>query len=197
MIPFPDKKYKIIYADPPWSYNNTLDPNRRLPYQTMTIDQIKSLPVNDISDKDCILFIWGVFPQPREVLDVIESWEFEYKTVAFLWIKKYPNSGTWFKGMGSWTRSNGEPCHIAIKGKPKRYDKGIQQIVVSPTTSFNFLRNPNHSKKPDEVRQRIIKMCGDLPRIELFARTKIHGWDTWGNDEKLTHEPLESFSRLH
>ena len=99
-----------------------------------------------------------------------------------------------FKGLGSWTRSNSEPCFIAVKGKPQRLDKGMSQIIESPTLSFNFLRNPNHSKKPDIVRKKIVQLCGDLPRIELFARTKIHGWDVWGNDPKLDNKPLEAFT---
>ena len=94
-------------------------------------------------------------------------------------------NGTNFMGMGNMTRANTEYCLIGKKGKTKRLDAGISQIIESI---------PNgHSKKPDQVRSRIIQLVGDLPRIELFARTRIHGWDTWGNDEKLQLKPLEHY----
>lgn len=187
MIPFPDKKYKIIYADPPWFYDDkALAGNRGAgcKYDLMTIDELCSLPVRDISDKDCVLFIWGTWTHNKEVHRLIESWGFEYKTVGFVWIKKFA-TGRNFMGMGRWTRANIEYCLIATKGKPKRIDAGISQIIESIPAK--------HSSKPDIVRKRIIELVGDLPRIELFARTKIHGWDTWGNDEKLNLQPLESF----
>jgi N6-adenosine-specific RNA methylase IME4 len=109
----------------------------------------------------------------REALDVIESWGFEYKTVGFTWIKKSKN-GNNSVGMGWYTRSNAEVCLLAKKGKPKVIDHGVRQVVES-------LRE-KHSKKPSEVRDRIVKLCGDIPRIELFARDKVKGWDSWGKE---------------
>lgn len=186
MIPFPDKKYKIIYADPPWHFNDRADTRGvENKYSTMFTEDICRLPVSQIADDDCVLFMWGVFPMLQDALDVVESWGFQYKTLGFIWVKKNP-TGRWFMGMGNWTRSNAEFCLIGTKGKPKRIDAGINQIIDSTIM--------DHSEKPDEVRKRIIKLCGDLPRIELFARTRIHGWDTWGNDEKLNLKPLESYS---
>ncbi len=185
---FPDKKYKIIYADPPWRYEDkALAGNRGvgLKYDLLSIDELKKLPVSDITDNDCILFIWGTWTHNKEVHELIESWGFEYKTVGFVWVKKYLNGKT-FLGMGRYTRSNTEYCLIATKGSTQRLDAGISQIIESTPK--------NHSRKPDIVRSKIIKLVGDLPRIELFARTKIHGWDTWGNDEKLQAQPLEVFS---
>lgn len=190
MIPFPDKKYKIIYADPPWSYDSGVSPTGGIwglakdHYQTMNLDEIISLPINQIADDDCFLFLWCVFPQLQEALDLIKSWGFEYKTVAFTWIKKNPN-GSNFIGMGWYTRANAEICLIARRGKIKVIDNSVKQIIE---TTYK-----NHSQKPSIVRNKIIQLCGDLPRIELFARTKVHGWDTWGNDEKLQLQPLESF----
>ncbi len=183
----PDKKYKIIYADPPWEYEDkALAGNRgaNCKYDLMSIDEICKLPVKEISDDDCILFIWGTWTHLKEIQTVIESWGFEYKTVGFVWIKKNIN-GTYFMGMGTKTRSNTEYCLIGIRGQIERLDAGISQIIDTIPK--------NHSQKPDEVRTKIIKLCGDLPRIELFARTKVHGWDVWGNDEKLDLQPLESF----
>ena len=181
------KKYKIILCDPPWQYNDkALAGNRGAgcKYDLLSIDEICKLPVNEIAEQDCILFIWGTWTHIKEIQQVIESWGFEYKTVGFVWIKKF-STGRNFMGMGTWTRANTEYCLIATKGKPKRIDGGISQIIESIPDK--------HSSKPDMVRTRIIQLCGDLPRIELFARTKVHGWDTFGNDEKLNNTPLEEF----
>ena len=190
MNDFPQKKYKIIYADPAWTYDDkALTGNRGAgcKYDLMTLEDICNLPVSQISDDDCILFIWGTWTHIKEVQQVIESWGFEYKTVGFVWVKKFA-TGKNFIGMGNWTRSNTEYCLIATKGNPKRINAGISQIIESIPDS--------HSSKPDMVRKRIIELVGDLPRIELFARTKVHGWDVWGNDEKLNLQPLESFYEM-
>ncbi len=185
---FPNKKYKIIYADPAWEYRDKAQSGKRgvnFKYDLMDLEKIKQLPVDTIADDDCILFIWGTWPQSKEVHEVIQAWGFEYKTLGFLWIKTYSNSAKFVIGMGNWTRSNSEYCLIAVKGKPRRINAGISQIIISTISE--------HSKKPDKVRTDIVKLCGDLPRIELFARTKVHGWDVWGNNEKLENQPLEDF----
>lgn len=178
-----NKKYNIIYADPPWDYYSAWKRKNsdsagiwglaRDHYNTMKIGDIKKLPVNDIACDDCFLFLWATFPQMPQALDVIESWGFEYKTVGFTWIKKSKN-GNNSVGMGWYTRSNAEVCLLAKKGKPKVIDHGVRQVVES-------LRE-KHSKKPNEVRDRIVKLCGDIPRIELFARDKVKGWDSWGKE---------------
>ena len=139
----------------------------------MNIDDIKNLPVKDIADDDCILFLWVTFPKLNECFEVIESWGFNYKTVAFTWVKKYKNGGN-FMGMGRWTRSNAEICLLATKGKPKRVNAGVRQIIESVPEK--------HSKKPDIVRDKIVELCGDLSRIELFARNESVKWETWGNE---------------
>ena len=193
VIPFPDKKYKIIYADPPWEYSS--DPNSKRGiwglahqrYDTLSVENLKNLPVKDIADIDCILFLWATFPNLQQALDLIKAWDFEYKTVAFVWEKFDKSNNTLKKyGLGWYTRSNAEIVMIGRKGKFDRKSASVQQIVKSTIGE--------HSRKPDEVRKRIVELCGDIPRIELFARTKIHGWDTWGNDEKLEYRPLEYFS---
>lgn len=187
-VQFPNKKYKIIYADPAWKYEDKANSGNRgvdFKYDTMSLEEICNLPVKEITDDNCILFIWGTWTHIKEVQKVIEAWGFEYKTVGFVWIKNY-SDGTHCIGMGNWTRANTEYCLIATKGKPQRLDAGISQIIESV--------NRQHSQKPNIVRDKIIKLCGDLPRIELFARTKVHGWDVWGNDEKLNSQPLEVFT---
>lgn len=186
MIPFPNKKYKIIYADPPWHFNDGADKRGvECKYSTMLTEDIKNLPVQSICDDDCVLFLWSVFPMLQEGLDVIKSWGFNYKTIGFTWGKLYPN-GKPFMGMGNWTRSNSEVCLLGVKGKPKRVNAGIRSLFLSVPE--------RHSKKPNGVRQNIVKLCGDIPRIELFAREAYEGWDNWGNDEKIQSQPLEVFN---
>lgn len=172
-----DKKYNIIYADPPWIYKDkALAGNRGAccKYNLMTINEIINLPINKISDKDCILFMWVTMPKLNECFEVIKSWGFKYKTCAFTWIKQNKKSESLFWGMGRWTRANAEICLIATKGKPKRISAKVHSVIISKIRE--------HSRKPDETRERIVQLCGDLPRIELFARQQVEGWDCWGNE---------------
>lgn len=169
------KKYNVIYADPPWRYQQkNLQGTAEKHYSTMSIDELCALPVEQIADKDCILFLWATFPMLAEALQLIKAWGFKYKTVAFVWLKKNKKSPTWFYGMGFWTRSNAEICLLAKRGKPKRKSAGVHQFIISPIEE--------HSKKPDETRDRIVELMGDVLRIELFARQKTPGWDVWGNE---------------
>jgi len=177
MIPFPDKKYQIIYADPAWSYNNFQGKGKShgdvsAHYKTLTVDEIKSLEISKISDDNCMLFLWVTYPNLIEGIDVLKAWGFEYKTVGFTWVKTNKN-GSYYSGLGFYTNSNAEICLIGRKGKFERNSKKVKQLVV------DNLRE--HSRKPDCIRDRIIELCGDLPRIELFARQKTPGWDVWGN----------------
>lgn len=193
MFELPKKKYKIIYADPPWEYSSDPKSKRGIwglahqQYSTMKMDDLMKLPVDTISDDDCILFLWATFPNLQQALDLIKAWGFEFKTVAFVWEKLSKTNNTTKKyGLGWYTRSNCEIVMLGRKGKFDRQSAAVQQIVKSTITK--------HSQKPDEVRKRILKLCGDIPRIELFARTRVHGWDVWGNDEKLKNPPLEAFT---
>ena len=186
-IPFPDKKYNIIYADPAWSYEDKAKSGNRgasCKYQTLSIEDIANLPVKNIASNDCVLFLWVTMPKLNEIWDVIDSWGFKYKTCAFTWIKKNKLQPTFFMGMGSWTRSNAELCLLATKGKPKRQNAGINSIIYKPIRE--------HSQKPKCVRDQIVKLCGDIPRIELFAREEIEGWDCWGNQtSKYTNKWIQ------
>lgn len=169
------KKYGIVYADPPWRYNNK--PNGRNPethYPTMPLEEIKALPVGNLADKDCALFLWVTLPKLRDSFEVLDAWGFRFKTVAFVWIKLNRYKDTIFWGMGYWTLSNAELCILATRGKPKRQRANIHQVILS--------RIEEHSKKPEEARLRIESLMGDLPRIELFARRTAPGWDVWGNE---------------
>ena len=175
-IPFPKRKYNIIYADPPWRYSDKgCNGNTADHYPTMALSDMRRLPVGDIAAKDCVLFMWATYPMMREALSLIDAWGFTYKSIAFQWVKQNRSGKGYFFGLGRWTRGNTEPCLIATKGKPQRVSNAVSQLVVSP------LRE--HSRKPDEVRDRIIElMGGDAPRIELFARETVPGWDCWGNE---------------
>lgn len=171
------KKYNVIYADPPWAYRAwSKKGNGRSAeshYSTMSIEDIKALPVGELADKDCALFMWITFPLLKEAWEVIEAWGFTYKSVAFVWIKQNKKSPSLFWGMGYWTRANAELCIIATKGSPKRMSRRVHQVIMTPIEE--------HSKKPEEARERIVELMGDVPRIELFERMKPEGWDVWGN----------------
>ncbi len=177
LLPFPDKKYQIIYADPPWCYKNYEDNTASRwvgnQYSIMNVEDICTLPIGDITNKDCALFLWTTPPTIQDAFKVIESWGFVYKTKAFCWVKRNKKADSFFWGMGYWTRSNTEDCILAVKGRPKRVSAGVHQVVYSPIRE--------HSRKPDEVRDRIVELCGDVPRIELFARERTRGWDSWGD----------------
>lgn len=172
-----DKKYNIIYADPPWQYKDKKNNDPRLggiTYPTMKVTDICKLPTNKLQCKDCILFLWVTMPMLKEGLQVIESWGFKYKTCAFTWVKKNPKNDGIYSGLGHWTNGNAELCLLATKGKPKRVAKNVKQIVLE--------HRSRHSEKPKVVRDRIVELMGDLPRIELFARQHADGWDCWGNE---------------
>ena len=176
-IPFPNKKYNIIYADPAWSYQDKAAAGNRgasFKYETQSQEWICNLPVNKIAADDCVLFLWVTMPKLNEVMEVIDSWGFTYKTAAFTWVKRNKIKPTWFMGMGGWTRANPEICLLATKGKPKRISASVLSVIDEPIE--------RHSKKPDCVRDKIVELCGDLPRIELFARQTAEGWDSWGNE---------------
>lgn len=170
-----DKKYNIIYADPPWKYNDKgCQGAAEKIYPVMTVDEMAALPIKEIADKDCVLFMWATYPKIQEALELIDKWGFTYKSIAFQWVKQNKSGNGYFFGLGRWTRGNSEPCLIATRGKPKRISASVGQLIFSP------LRN--HSQKPDETRERIVELLGDLPRIELFARQYADGWDCWGNE---------------
>lgn len=170
-------KYQIIYADPPWGFKGydlkkeARYVGNKYPVQSKT--WIEDLPIKEIADDNCILFLWCTMPKLNEVFDLFPKWGFEYKTVAFTWVKKN-KSGSNFWGMGRWTRANAEICLLATRGNPKRISASVHSVIESQIRE--------HSRKPDEARERILKLCGDIPRVELFAREKTDGWDIWGNE---------------
>ncbi|NAL20034.1 DNA methyltransferase, partial [Escherichia coli] len=136
------KTYNILYADPPWRYEQkAVQGAAEKLYPTMSIDELCALPVETLAEKDCLLFLWATFPQLPEALRLIKAWGFTFKTVAFVWLKLNRKSPTWFYGLGYWTRGNAEICLLAKRGHPKRYSKSVHQFIISPVEE--------HSKKPD------------------------------------------------
>lgn len=138
-------------------------------------EDIKSLNVASIADKDAILFLWTPWNVLPQVLETIKSWGFKYSSCGFNWIKMNKNNNSLFMGLGKWTRNNSEIRLIGIKGHPYKYKKSssVHEVIIS--------KREEHSKKPDEARNRIVELMGDLPKVELFARETFLGWDSLGN----------------
>jgi len=174
IIPLPEGKYNIIYADPAWEYWGGGYKNQSQHYNVMDYKDMMKIPIQDISADNCILFMWATFPALEQALELIKAWEFKYSTVGFVWVKSNQDKTGFAFGCGYWTRANTEICLIATKGSIERKDASISQIIYEPKRE--------HSRKPDVVRDKIIQLIGDLPRIELFARQKIEGWDSWGDE---------------
>ena len=193
--------YNIIYADPPWRFKNWsmaelakrgekwARRNGRSPYNVMDQADICAMPVESLAAKDCVLFMWATYPKLPEALEVISAWGFTYKTVAFTWTKLNPSGRGYHFGLGYWTRGNPEICMLATRGKPKRVNNSVANLLIWP--------RGKHSKKPDETRTRIVKLMGNLPRVELFARQTAPGWDSWGNEVKSDNNTIEVLGDPH
>ena len=175
-----DKKYNIIYCDPPWKYgcwyqSEKVKRNAADHYKVMPINEIKEIPVRNIKAKDSVCAMWVTFPCLIEGLELLKAWGFTYKTVLFTWVKRNKKCDTWFLGLGNYTRANAEICLLGTSGKGlPRISRSVRQLIDS--------RIEEHSKKPNEARERIVELFGDIPRIELFARQYADGWDCWGNE---------------
>ena len=181
MIPFPNKKYQIIYADPPWDFGGGgvyQDGGRKVrrtkdQYTLTKTKFLAELPVSEICDDDALLFMWTTDQHIPDALQLMEAWGFRYCTVAFYWVKKYATGSTCFN-VGCWTMKSVEQVLLGLRGKPMHLKKkrNVKQLVEAVRTK--------HSRKPDEVGSRIVELVGDIPRIELFARERVLGWDSWG-----------------
>lgn len=175
-LPVGERKYSVIYADPPWSFDvwsgAGKDRAAENHYPTMSQAEIEALPVASMAADDCALIMWAVMPQLPEALAVIKAWGFEYKTCAFVWVKTTQDGERPATGMGYWTRANAEVCLLATRGNPARINADVHQVVMSPRTE--------HSRKPDEIAARIERLLPG-PYLEMFARSPREGWDVWGN----------------
>lgn len=193
----PQGDYRVIVADPPWQFaawsHRGEGKGASQHYDCMTLEKLCALPVQNIAAEDAALFLWVVQPMLPEALKVIEAWGFEFRTVAFVWVKMPSSwSDAQFSlaprtrprmGLGYHTRSGCEQCWLALRGKGyKRQAQGIEQVLHAP------LRQ--HSRKPEEIMARIEALVGDVPRVELFARRKRAGWDVWGNETERFHNAV-------
>ncbi len=179
-------KFNVIYADPAWQYNvNSGHQSRDAAFQYLVtpLEQMKEFKVNELAEKDALLFMWVTYPTLKEGLELMDAWGFKYITNAFTWIKrnkKYIPSAEeadkFFFGLGYYTRGNAEICLLGKKGKGvKILDKGVPQLTVTKVR--------DHSKKPDEIYEKIERLVGtDMKKIELFARASRDGWTSLGNE---------------
>ncbi len=182
------QKYGAILADPPWAFKawakfkplasggHTRAVERY--YDTMESPAIAALPVSDLAADDCTLFLWACWPSFPDALSVIETWGFTYKTMGFMWVKGaglplFPEDVKDQMGLGYWTRANSEPCILATRGKPKRLNADVRQVILD--------KRREHSRKPDEIYRRIERLVAG-PYLELFARQKWPGWHQLGNE---------------
>lgn len=173
-------KYRVIYADPPWSFNNkktggSMNSAAGQKYDVMTIDEMKAMDVASLCDDDCLLVMWHVASQPIEAVELCEAWGFKFSTMTgFVWVKLTSENLLPFFGMGT-TRQGSESALIGFKGKMKNLIKckSVRSVRAAPVGI--------HSEKPAEFRADIERLCGDVPRLEMFARTSAPGWDVFGN----------------
>lgn len=177
------RKYGVIYADPPWSFRNWsakgTGRNALSHYDCLDFESLAKLPIANLAADDCALFLWAVDPLLPKALDLIQAWGFEYKTVAFYWVKLNKGARSpsdYFTGLGYWTRANPEQCLLATKGHPARRSKAVRKLIVE--------KRREHSRKPDGIHHRIQELV-DGPYLELFARETKVGWDCWGNQSGL------------
>lgn len=163
-------RFPIIYADPPWEYEHVETESRAIEnkYPTMSLDEIRALPVSDIATDDCVLFLWATSPKVAEAISVIEAWGFEYRT-CMAWVKDKI-------GMGYFVRQQHEHLLIAKKGNPPMPEPSNRppSVITAPRRK--------HSAKPAAFAEAIETMYPTLPKIELFARSARQGWAVWGNE---------------
>lgn len=169
MQSLPAGPFGAILADPPWQFTSYggkhLAPTLGAqPYSTMSLADLKGLPVADSAAKDCLLFMWTVSHLQREAMDVAAAWGFKPVSIAFVWDKGR-------MGMGYWTRQEAEICHLFKRGKPRRIGKGVRQVIRAPRRE--------HSRKPDAQYDRIERLVAG-PYLEMFARQAWPGWTAWG-----------------
>ena len=181
IIPLPNKKYKLILADPPWEYKNrktggSLKSGAVQKYPVMSLEDICNLKVSEISMKDSVLFLWATTPLLPEAFEVMKAWQFKYKT-AIYWRKIMS------LGMGYWFRGQAEVCLLGIKGKIKAFR--------SQRPNFIQCKVGKHSQKPMKffnLIEPIIRKYDLNPKIELFARDRKEGWDAWGLELPKTEQ---------
>ncbi len=175
----PNAKYKVILADPPWSYRDKCHSGKRgasYKYTCMRKQELHAMrdSILSVADDDCFLFVWAPTTHTIEARNLITAWGFRPRAArAWTWIKTTSKGGlAW--GMGTLTRSNPEDVWCGVRGKPKRASASVHSVIMAPRRE--------HSRKPDEIYARIEQLCGPGPKLELFARQRWLGWDQWGDE---------------
>jgi N6-adenosine-specific RNA methylase IME4 len=167
-VEFPPGEFGVVYADPPWKYNNRGVPNGGVDqhYDTMTLEEIKSLDVPAADDS--VLYLWATVTHLPEALDVLEAWGFEYKTQA-MWDKETLGVGYWFRGQH-------ELLLLGVRGDVSPPPEDARRSSV-----FTQQRG-DHSEKPDTVRRHIEQAHPDARKLEMFARDGMEEWELWGDE---------------
>ena len=165
-------KFKTIYADPPWYFNDKLDPTRHKPYSTLTVEELKDLPIEEISDTQAHLYLWSPNVLLREALEVMDSWGYTYKTYI-VWLKITARGKLWF-GMGHYFRASTEILLFGVRGSLKTRSKSLRNLIIAKKPSY-------HSGKPLEAYD-LIEEASYPPRLELFSRNVREGWECIGYD---------------
>ena len=183
--------YSVIYADPPWNYRTWSEKGTGrgavAHYQVPRFEVLAAMDVAQYAAKDCALFLWATDPLLPQAFDLIKAWKFTFKTVGFYWVKTNAKSGTFFTGLGHWTRANPEQCLLATRGSPRRLAKNVAKLIVSPRRE--------HSRKPDEAYTRIERLVQG-PYLELFARQSRTGCDSIGDETGLFDQgPVKTRNR--
>lgn len=193
----PEGPFGCILADPPWRFKTWSEKGRgRSPdgmselqrrrylrnlqrssapqhhYATMSLDDIKALPVGDVAARNCALFMWIVDSMLPEALEVGKAWGFAYKVTVFVWVKSREGFSP-KPALGYWSRKQAELCLLFTKGAPKRLSPGVEQLIFCPRGA--------HSAKPDRTYEHVEALVGG-PYLELFARSARPGWSAWGNE---------------
>ena len=177
-------QYRIIYADPPWWHAG--DPNKNAAagkhYPLLKVEELSRLDVQSICKKPTVLFLWATCPRLPDALAVMKAWGFHFRGIPYIWIKTRQSDGKIIAGQGIKPTLVKPNAELVLGGTTNKQGRPLPlqteaqgQIVLASRTRI-------HSEKPNEVRKRIEELCGDLPRVELFARQKSLGWDAWGND---------------
>lgn len=183
------KQYGAILIDPPWSFSTWSDAGQvrgaESHYPTLTLDDLRALPLQRYMLPDCAVFMWCTWPTLPQAFDLGVAWGLTYKTCAFDWLKRTSTRQHWHVGMGYWSRANSEPCLLFTQGTPKRKSKGVQQLIVEDDAQlalFPPIIAPvmAHSTKPIEQYTRIESLV-EGPYLEIFARARRSGWDAIGN----------------
>tara|TARA_R110000823_G_C15671261_1_gene473178 strand:+ start:42 stop:638 length:597 start_codon:yes stop_codon:yes gene_type:complete len=181
------EKYSIIYADPPWQFNNvktggSLKSGAESKYMTTSIEDLKAMDVNSIAADDALLVMWWVGSMPQEAIDLVKAWGFTLKNMnGIVWNKLTAKNNPHF-GMGFYTRAGSESCLIATKGKFKPASRSVRAVFRAEEQIQFEGKILSHSEKPKQVRELIVELAGDLPRLEMFNRDD--SWAVFGNESK-------------